>query len=161
MTPAGYDEALRWLYEKQAERTWAGVIDKATWEAAAKRASIVGPMKDRDWECEVLDLKAQVNPTVLLTYRVYLAQDLEFFPTKCDTLKDGELIATRTLEKHSKAKVAAHTLIVPLEVRLRQFKIFVQEADYYLSEETLRINQPIDEKRFTISTEGVGNVLER
>lgn len=161
LSPATYDAAFHWLYEKQASRTWAGSLDKGTWEAAAKRAHIVEPMKDRDWECEVLEFKAQSTPTVLLTYRVCLAKDLEFFPTKCDTLKDGEVIATRTLEKHSKTKVGDQTLIVPLEVRHRQFKILVQEADYYLAEETLRINQPIDEKQFTLPKDDGSNVLEK
>jgi hypothetical protein len=162
--PFTFYSAFSWVYVPNEGHSWNNLISQDTWDAAAKRARSIGTVQEQETTYEVLEFDLTTDLDRKQTYRVYFAPRLDYFPLKWELTEGGKMIAKATTTRHAKVKLGDRILVVPLEVEDRTYAHALERAsvtDYYLAEDSLRLNPEIDEKVFTLSADGVSVVNDR
>jgi hypothetical protein len=162
-TPYTFGSSYCWAFSPGKLECWNNLLSKETWAEVAKRARPQGVVKDQEISFEVMEFDRKVSADSKVAYRVYFQPELEYFPRKIELLEDGKVTVTTTTVRHAKVKIGDHVLIVPLEVCHRAFansRVGARVGDYYLTEESFRLQPKIDEKIFTLSTEGISIVQD-
>jgi hypothetical protein len=115
-------------------------------------------MTEGDQTYEVIEFTRENRRNIPVIYRVYFHPELNYFPIKWVRLDDGKLAVTTIATRHTTIKIDDQDLVVPLEVTVTYTKdsnTRPRTETHTLAANSLQINHEIDEKIFTLSTDGI------
>lgn len=152
------EECYRWLRIAEIDFSWATVVDPATWKKLRPDTAIALEQCAGE-DCVGLTFHRDNG----VSYCVWFGINQDYFPLGWDLIdRSGERVVRCTVDKFQKVMHQGKPIWLPLKLTYRQVAhppIPARELRYEILPETLKVNQPIDDRIFTLSHEGMDNVI--
>jgi len=154
-TPQQY--LFMWLRSGSDDLRWDSVQNKELWQRRFAEASYVGAIPKDGRTLEIVDFPQTVDGVQPCVYRVFFARDLEFTPIKYIRRVSATTETSTTMEVSDFKTFLSDSqeLVLPLALNVTESGAdgvsLKQRITISVSEQSLKVNEPLDESLFTIT----------
>ena len=148
-----------WLFISGQPPQWSLVKDDTVWNKAFSEAEYLGTETVEGHSCETVRFPGTLPNTA---NTVYFAADLHCFPFKVVVAKsDGSFSGFVQLVEYERTEVDGGLLIIPTKLKFSHVVDGNEvPGESAITAGTLKVNQPIDDGKFTISPTRAKRVID-
>lgn len=139
-----------WLTDSMG-MNWSDLKNQDLWAKSFSEARYEGQSREGEFACEVvsmpyLDRKAGIR------VKIYFAKELAYFPIKyVGESSAGKQVLSVEVTKHKIIDSDGSRIVFPLAITMKE-NVPQVTVDYCtIAEESIKVNQPIDDELFTLS----------
>ncbi|APZ95141.1 serine/threonine-protein kinase [Fuerstiella marisgermanici] len=165
MIPQTYVYA--WLLSGKDNHRWDTILDDQVWQQRFREANYIGEITEDGHTLDIVDFPQRINVATPCTFRVYFDRDLGFLPVRYfrQTVARNELSTTMKVTHHKAFTIDGKQIVIPLKVDFSETQAdgvsWRGETTISVDEDSLRVNEPLDESLFTLSrTDGVDHIYD-
>ena len=142
---------------------WDSIVGGTLWEERFAEATYVGKVNRNGRILEVVEFPQRKGLNTPCIWKVYFDPDLGYLPIKYvrRVEKTGEVSSTMEVTRFKTFDIAGHTIGVPTEVNFQETGAdsvsLVQKKTYRVDEGSLKVNEDVEDRLFTIDRRGVKN----
>jgi hypothetical protein len=148
-----------WLQESGKPFRWDSALNHAVWDRKFAEATYTGKVEEEGLELETIEIPQREQVKTPCIFKISFAPALGYLPIKYTRRveQNNALSTTMFVEKYKTVDVDGKALGIPIQMRYTESGAdgvsLKQSLQLTVDEDSLKINEPIDQSLFVLSTE--------